>query len=150
MANAPISFTVRCSNNSSTKEWKWFSSLFYHALPLFFLSRLSYKQLLKSTCQLYKVCYRKTYITAFGFKSLISKKIFAENNFLTSWERSDKKFFSFSTFFTSKFFPLQTTSSGSFSKVWWKSRNRTETRNSSEAYLEPSQRSMMEPFPLNS
>ena len=35
MPNAPVLFTVTCSNNSSTKKWKWFSSAFYHPLPIF-------------------------------------------------------------------------------------------------------------------
>ena len=34
-------------------------------------SRLSYKQLPKNTCQPYKICYRKAYVTTTGFKSLI-------------------------------------------------------------------------------
>ena len=49
-----------------------------------------------------------------------------------------------------KRFHFKSTSSGSFDKVWWKSRSRTEIRNLSVAYLEPSQRSMMEPFRVNS
>ena len=35
MPNAFVSFTVTSSNNSTTKKWKWFSSLFYLPLPLF-------------------------------------------------------------------------------------------------------------------
>ena len=49
-----------------------------------------------------------------------------------------------------KGFHFKSTSSGSFNKVWWKSRNHTEIRNPSEAYLEPSQRSTTEPFRVNS
>ena len=44
---------------------------------------------------------------------------------------------------------FKSTSSGSFVKVRWKSGNHTETRNPSETYLGPSQRSMMEPFRFN-
>ena len=39
--------------------------------PFFVPARLSYKQLLKSTCHPYKIWYRKAYVTATGFKSLI-------------------------------------------------------------------------------
>ena len=49
-----------------------------------------------------------------------------------------------------KGFHFKSTSSGSFNKVWQKSRNHTEIRNPSEAYLEPSQRSTTEPFRVNS
>ena len=56
--------------------------------------RLSYEQLLESTCQPYKIWYKKAYVTATGFKS--------------------------------------------------------EIRNPSETYLEPSQRSMTELFCVNS
>ena len=49
-----------------------------------------------------------------------------------------------------KGFHFKSTSNGSFNKVWWKSRKHIEIRNLSEAYLEPSQRSMTEPFRVNS
>ena len=49
-----------------------------------------------------------------------------------------------------KGFLFKFTSSGSFNVVRRKSRNHTEIRNLSEAYLEPSQRSMTEPFRVNS
>ena len=49
-----------------------------------------------------------------------------------------------------KGFHFKSTLSGSFNKVWWKSRNHTEIRNPPEAHLEPSQRSMTEPFRVNS
>ena len=45
-----------------------------------------------------------------------------------------------------KGFHFKSTSRSSFNKVWWKSRNYTEIRNLLEAYLEPSQRSLTEPF----
>ena len=49
-----------------------------------------------------------------------------------------------------KGFHFKSTSSGSFNKVYQKSRNHTEIRNPSEAYLESSERSMTEPFCFNS
>ena len=61
-----------------------------------------------------------------------------------------RKEFLKSSQFHFKGFHFKSTSSGSFNKVWWKSRNHTEIRNPSEAYLEPSQRSMTEPFCVNS
>ena len=64
--------------------------------PAFLSRTVSHKQLPKNTSQPYKICYRKACVTATGFKSLIKKK-FAENDFLTSCERSDKEFFSFFT-----------------------------------------------------
>ena len=36
--------------------------------------RLLYQLLLKNTCQPYKICYLKSYVTATGFKSLIKKE----------------------------------------------------------------------------
>ena len=94
MPNTSVSFTETCSNNSSIKKWKWFSSFIYIHSRFLVPFRLSYQQLLKSTCLPYKICYIKACVTATGFKSLIKKK----NNFLTSWERSDKEFFSFLMF----------------------------------------------------
>ena len=131
--------------------------------PRFFApSRLSYKQILKNTCQPYKIWYRKSYVTATGFKSSIWEKewydSFAEKDFPASWKRS-KNFSPFlykrpfdhrEEFLKSSQFHFKSFSSGSFNKVWWKSRNHTEIRNPSETYLEPSQRSMTELFCANS
>ena len=61
-----------------------------------------------------------------------------------------RKEFLKSSQFHFKGFHFKSTSSGSFNKVWWKSRNHTEIRNPSETYLEPSQRSMTELFCVNS
>ena len=52
--------------------------------------------------------------------------------------------------FDFKGFHFKSTSSGSFNKALWQSKNHTEIRNPSEAYLEPSQRSMTELFCVNS
>ena len=90
-------------------------------------------------------------------KSSALKVWFAEKGFLTSWERSDKEFFSFlmeknfwpterileSNRFHFKRFHFKSTSNGWFGNVWWKSRNHPEIRNLSETYLEPNQRYMM-------
>ena len=129
---------------------------------------LSYQQLLKNNCQPYKVCYIKAYVTATGFKSLIKKKnnkthflkrIFLhrekdqKNNFSPFWCKRPfhhrKEFFKNSKFHF-KGFHFKSTVRGSFDKVWWKNRNHIEIRNPSEVHLEPSQRSLMEPFPVNS
>ena len=42
--------------------------------PAFLSRTVSHKQLPKNTSQPYKICYRKAYVTATGFKSLIKKK----------------------------------------------------------------------------
>ena len=132
----------------------------------FVLSCLSCKQFLKNTCQPYKIWYRKAYATATGFRSLqkkvmthLLKGIFLHHekdqtkNFSPfSYERpfDHWKEFLKSSQFHFKGFHFKSTSSGSFNKVWWKSRNHTEIRNPSETYLEPSQRSMTELFCVNS
>ena len=129
-------------------------------------SCLSCKQFLKNTCQPYKIWYRKAYATATGFRSLqkkvmthLLKGIFLHHekdqtkNFSPfSYERpfDHWKEFLKSSQFHFKGFHFKSTSSGSFNKVWWKSRNHTEIRNPSETYLEPSQRSMTELFCVNS
>ena len=67
MPNAPVSFTVICSNNSSIKKSPPViipSSFFVASTP---------KQL-KNTCQPYKICYKTAYVTAAGFQSLKQKK----------------------------------------------------------------------------
>ena len=51
--------------------------VFFSVLPFTpaFLSRpVSHKQLPKNTCPPYKIGYRKAYVTATGFKSLIKKE----------------------------------------------------------------------------
>ena len=119
-------------------------------------SCLSCKQFLKNTCQPYKIWYRKAYATATGFRSLqkkvmthLLKGIFLHHekdqtkNFSPfSYERpfDHWKEFLKSSQFHFKGFHFKSTSSGSFNKVWWKSRNHTEIRNPSETYLESSQR----------
>ena len=128
-------------------------------------SCLSCKQFLKNTCQPYKIWYRKAYATATGFRSLqkkvmthLLKGIFLHHekdqtkNFSPfSYERpfDHWKEFLKSSQFHFKGFHFKSTSSGSFNKVWWKSRNHTEIRNPSETYLEPSQRSMTKLFCIN-
>ena len=168
MPNASVSFTVTCSNNSSIKKWSWFSSFFYHLLPFFSPVRLSYQQLLKSTCHPYKICSIKAYATSTDFKSLMKKKknkahlrerIFLlrqkdqTKNFSPFWSKRPfdyRKEFLKNSKFHFKGFHFKSTLSGYFDKVWWKNRNHTEIRNPSEVYLEPNQSSMVEPFRINS
>ena len=71
MPNAPVLFTVTCSNSSSIKNESDFLLSFIIHSRFFVPPRLSYKQLLKDICQPYRICYRKAYVTAAGFKSLI-------------------------------------------------------------------------------
>ena len=71
--------------------------------------------------------------------------LFYVKDLLTTGENSWK-----AAKFYFKGFHFKSTSGGAFNKAWWKSRNHTEIRNSSETYLEPSQRSMLEPFCVNS
>ena len=107
--------------------------------------RLSYEQLLESTCQPYKIWYKKAYVTATGFKD--QTKNFSP--FFNKRPFDSRKEFLKSSQFHFKGFHFKSTSGGSFNKAWWKSRNHTEIRNPSETYLEPSQRSMLEPFCFN-
>ena len=129
---------------------------------------LSHQQLLKDTCQPYKVCYIKAYVTATGFKCLIKKKknkahflkrIFLhrekdqKNNFSPFWCKrplDHRKEFLKNSKFHFKGFHFKSTLRGSFDKIWWKNRNHIEIRNLSEVHLELSQRSLMEPFRVNS
>ena len=74
----PVSFVGRDAKNSCfiySNIFQWFSTLFYYIQHRFFVPFfLSYKQLLKNTRQLYKICYREAYVPLTGFKYLILKK----------------------------------------------------------------------------
>ena len=108
-----------------------------------FLSRpVSLINKLKNTFQPYKVCYRKAYVTANGFKRK-SDKTHLLKTILLHREKDQKK--NFSAFlckrpfdhrkeflknsqFHFKGFHFKSTSSGSFNKVLWKSRNKKSFR----------------------
>ena len=96
MPNALASFTVTRSNNNSINKLKWFSSLFHHLSHFFVLYRLWYKQLLDNTCQPYKICYRTACIAAADFKSLIknSNKIHLLKRIFLHREKDQTKHFS--------------------------------------------------------
>ena len=149
MPNAPVSFTVTCSNNSSIKKrWKRFSFSVLSSVPAF-LSRLV-SHINNSSKTLAN-------LTKFGTKKHTSLQIFLHREkgktknfylFLDKRPFDHRKEFLKSSQFHFKGFHFKSTSSGSFNKVWWKRRNHTEIRNLSETYLEPSQRTMTDLFPL--
>ena len=165
MPNASLSLTVTCCNNSSTK---WVSSVLSSNSA--FLSRpVSHtNNFSKILVNLTKFATEKhtslqlalnLYYKRKSDNTHLLKRIFLHREkdqtknfspFLCKRPFDHRKEFLKSSQFHFKGFHFKSTSSGSFNKVWWKSRNHTEIRNPSETYLEPSQRSMTELFCVNS
>ena len=170
MPNAPVSFTVTCSNNSSIKKWwKRFSFSFLSSTPAFLSRLVSYlnnssKTLVNlkkfgtekhTSLQLalnlqYKRKSEKTHLLKRIFLHCEKDQTKNFSPFLYKRPFDHRKEFLKSSQFHFKEFCFKSTSSGSFNRVWWKSRNHTEIRNPSEMYLEPSQRSITQPFCINS
>ena len=169
MPNVPVLFTVTCSNNSSIKKrWKRFPFPVLSSVPAF-LSRLvcHINNSSKTLVNLTKFVTEKHTSLQLALnlsykrksdKTHLLKRIFLHhekdqtNNFspfLYKISFDHRKEFLKSSQFHFKGFHFKTTSSGSFNKVWWKSKNHFEIRNPSETYLEPSQRSMTELFYVN-
>ena len=170
MPNAPVSFTVTCSNSSSIKKWwKRFSFSVLSFIPTFLSCLVSHiNNFSKTLVNLPKfgterdtslqLALNLQYKRKSG-KTHLLKRIFLHREkdqtknfspFLCKRPFDHRKEFLKSSQFHFKGFHFKSTSSGSFNKIWWKSRNHTEIRNPSEAYLEPSERSMTEPFRVNS
>ena len=171
MPNAPISFTVTCSNNSSIKKrWKRFpfsvlsSVLAFLSRPVSHINNSSktlfitfqpfgtekHTSLQLALNLLHKRKSDKTHLLkrVFLYRDKDQTKNFCP--FLYKRPFDHRKELLKGSQFYFKGFHFKSTSSGSFNKVWWKSRNHTEIRNHSEAYLEPTEGSMTELFCVNS
>ena len=139
MPNAPVSFTVLCSNNSYIKKWKTIVNLTKFGTEkhtsLQMALNLYYKRKSDKTHLLKRIFLHREKDQTKNFSPFLYKRPF-----------DHRKEFLKNSQFHFKGFHFKSTSRSSFNKVWWKSRNYTEIRNLLEAYLEPSQRSLTEPF----
>ena len=143
--NAPVSFSVTCSKNSSIKKWwKWFSFSVLSSTPPF-LSRLvshinnssnqKHVSTLQNLVQKSIRHWRKSNKTHLLKRISLHREKDQTNNFSPFLYKSPfghRKEFLKSSQFHLKGIHFKSTSSNSFSKVWWKSRIHSEIRNPSE------------------
>ena len=135
LSSAPALFRLVCHINNSSKILNLTKFATEKNMSVQLALNLQYKRKSDKTHLLKRIfLYREKDQTKY-FSPFICKRSFHQ------W----KEFLKNSQFHF-KGFHFKSTSSGSFNKVRQKSRNHTEIRNPSEAYLEPSERSMTEPF----